>query len=48
MAGGMQPELGPPPMELTPEILAAMLAMEKGLPPDAGPSPEQMMVPPPM
>ena len=48
MAGGMQPELGPPPMELTPEILAAMLAMEKGLPPEAGPPPEMMSVAPPM
>lgn len=52
--GGMQmapppdPSLGPGPQDLTPEMLAMMLAMESGLPPEAGPPPEMMNIPPGM
>ena len=52
MQGGMEmqpppdPNLGPGPQDLTPEMLAAMLAMESGVPPEQAPPPEMMGVPP--
>jgi hypothetical protein len=43
----MDPSLGPPPMDLTPEMLAAMLAMERGQ--GGAPPPADMLsVPPPI
>lgn len=48
MQGGPDPTLGPPPAQLTPELLAAMLAAERGAPPGAAPPAGMMGVPPPM
>jgi len=42
----MDPSLGPPPQELTPELLSALLAMERGMGPGQGPPPERMAVAP--
>jgi len=48
MQPGSDPSLGPPPQELTPELLAMMLAMESGVDPSMAPPPEMMGVPPGM
>jgi len=44
----VDPSLGPPPQELTPELLSALLALNKGMGPDQGPPPGRVSVPPGM
>jgi hypothetical protein len=47
MGPQMDPNLGPGAQDLTPELLAMMLAMGSGVDPSMAPPPEMMDVPPP-